>query len=346
MTPNIIVFLLDMLRPDRLRSCGGQAAGSTFIDEVLSQSTLFPNTFASGPYTLIALNSWFTGFYGATSGVDGYFKSTPDDLHEQVITVTDILKAHGYSTLYFSEYGLRSCVPTFSFDLLKNDEAIGQHTIDAYNRAPEPRFAFLHFESLHNNCCTDSSVMTPERYDREVAKLARQFERIYRATVKEGDVVVVFSDHGVRIREPFDNKLTPRSWPEERSGIFVTDKTIRTFTSLSQHGTTDLLRPRVVDSVVRAFDIAPTILDMLGMPPLGAQGMSLWPYLQPGASAKEAFPALTAYFRNRRAPVLALVAGRTGGPHARVEVRRTRKVGRGAVSHAGTARRRSGEPAR
>ena len=53
--PDIIWFLFDGLRPDRLQSCGGDALQRLFIEEVLESVTLIANSIAAGPYSLIAV---------------------------------------------------------------------------------------------------------------------------------------------------------------------------------------------------------------------------------------------------------------------------------------------------
>lgn len=292
MKPNLVCFLLDALRPDQLASCGGDALGDTFIDEVIRRGTVFTHTFAAGPYTLIALNALATSFYGSANGVSGYFQNTPEDLNDDIITFVDLLKRSGYSTLYFSEYGSRPCMPPYSFDVFSTGVTCDESLCEQVAQYQSPRFVMFHLEHVHDTCSLSHKATTPEQYRRVVGTLAEQFERLYRRFVSEDDLVVVFSDHGIRIREPFDQLLTPRrrNYREHTTGTFVTDKTTRTFFSLSGPQIEAGLR---IDKLVRSIDIAPTLLEWLDVGGLGAQGTSLKPFMT--SDTQSDLPDLTAY---------------------------------------------------
>ena len=93
--PDIIWFLLDGMRPDRLQSCGGDVRQRLFIDEVLESGTLFTNSIAAGAYSLIALNALFTSLFATTNGVNGAYKTTAEDLHPEAVILLDIQSPPG-----------------------------------------------------------------------------------------------------------------------------------------------------------------------------------------------------------------------------------------------------------
>ena len=290
--PNVVCFLLDAVRPDHVAACGGQAATDTFIDDVIRQGTVFTHTFAAGPYTLIALNALATSFYGSANGISGYFQNTPEDLNQDVISFVDLLKRAGYSTLYFSEYGTRPVMLPYSFDVFGTGAACDEGLIEQVAPHAAPRFLMLHLEHVHDTCSVSAKSTTAKQYRQVVATLAEQFERLHRRFVRDDDLVMVFSDHGIRIREPYDLLLTPRrrNYREPTTGTFVTDKTIRTFFALSGPGVEAGLR---IDKLVRSIDIAPTLLDWLDLGRLGGQGQSLKPFMTSATQA--GLPDLTAY---------------------------------------------------
>jgi hypothetical protein len=294
MKPDIIWFLLDGVRPDRLASCGGKVPHRTFLDQVLESATLFTNSITAGPYTLLAVNALFTGLYGTTNGVNGAYKTTTDDLDPDAISVTDILKRHGYTTMCYSGSPFEPMEPIHSFDIYRLQPRLDDGVIREYQAAPKPRFLCLSFQSVHDLCCNEPEKMIPENYDRAVCNLSREFEHFYRRLVDPEDMVMVYSDHGMRLREEIDPDWDWNTQPETEptTGVYLSEDTIRTFTALIHP---NLFPPRRFSQVVRSIDMAPTLLEALGLPPLGAQGESLWPFLRETNGDGQEFPERVAY---------------------------------------------------
>jgi hypothetical protein len=294
MRPDIIWFLLDSVRPDRLASCGGNVSHWTFLDQVLGSATLFTNSITAGPYTLLALNALFTGLYGTTNGVNAAYKTTTDDLDPDVITVTDILKRHDYTTMCYSGSPFEPMEPVHSFDIYRLQPRLDDAVIREYQAAPRPRFLCLSFQSVHDLCCNEPEKMIPENYDRAVCGVSDEFEHFYRRLVEPEDLVMVYSDHGMRLREKIDPDWDWNTQPETEptTGVYLSDDTIRTFTALIHP---QLFPPRRFSQVVRSIDMVPTLLEALGLPPVGAQGASLWPFLRTLDGSRRELPERMAY---------------------------------------------------
>jgi tetratricopeptide (TPR) repeat protein len=98
-------------------------------------------------------------------------------------------------------------------------------------------------------------------------------DELERLGLRERTIVVLTADHGEGLDEH----------DEETHSFFVYDTTMRV--PLVFWGADAIPRGRRVASLVRLVDIAPTIVDLLGLSPLeGAQGVSLKPLLEdPGA---------------------------------------------------------------
>ena len=286
MKPDIIWFLLDGVRPDRLQSCGGETSQRLFIDEVLETGTLFTNSIAAGPYSLIALNSLFTSLFATTHGVNGAYKTTVEDLHADAITVTDILKSEGYSTLCYAGSPFEPVEPIPSFDVYELKPALDDSVFEAWDAASSPRFLSLSFQHVHDAHCNAPQMMTAENFEKGVAELSEEFEHFYRRLVGPGTLVMVFSDHGMTLRDRVDPDWDWEGHPElePTTGVYVTDHTIRTFTGLICEG---LFPRRKISEPIRSIDVVPTILDALALPPLGAQGHSVWPELRDGTAIPE-----------------------------------------------------------
>jgi len=294
MKPDIIWFLLDSVRPDRLASCGGSVPHWTFLDQVLESATLFTNSITAGPYTLLALNAIFTGLYGTTNGVNAAYKTTTDDLDPDVISVTDVLKRQGYTTMCYSGSPFEPMEPVHSFDIYRLQPRLDDDVIREYQAAPKPRFLCLSFQSVHDLCCNEPEKMIPENYDRAVCNVSREFEHFYRRLVEPEDLVMVYSDHGMRLREEIDPDWDWNTQPETEptTGVYLSDDTIRTFTALIHP---QLFPPRRFSQVVRSIDMVPTLLEALELPPLGAQGESLWPFLRETNGERRELPERVAY---------------------------------------------------
>jgi arylsulfatase A-like enzyme len=286
--PDIVFFLLDGVRPDRLASCGAAVARRPFLDGVLESGTLLTQAVCAGPYTSIAVNALFTGLYGSTNGVNGAYKTTTDDLDPEAVCLTEVLKEAGYSTLCFAGSPFEPMEPVHGFDVYRLLPHLDSSVLEAFEAAPPPRFLCLSFQQVHDACCNRPQEMTPEGYDRAVSELAADFERFYRRLRGPGALALVYSDHGMRLRERIDPAWEPRPELEPTTGVYLTEGTVRSFAALIGE---PLFPRRRIDQVVRSVDLAPTLLEALGLPPLLGQGRSLWPEIRAGRP----LPELAAY---------------------------------------------------
>ena len=64
---NIILLLIDGARIDRLFQF-------PIFKKLKEEGCFFSEMIASAPYTLVAMNSIFTGMYGSKNGIDAYHK--------------------------------------------------------------------------------------------------------------------------------------------------------------------------------------------------------------------------------------------------------------------------------
>ncbi len=288
MRPDLVFFLLDGVRPDRLASCGGAVARRPFLDGVLESGTLFTRAVSAGPYTTIAVNALFTNLYGSTNGVNGAYKTTSDDLDPEAVSLTEVLKEAGYATLCFAGSPFEPMEPVHGFDLYQLLPHPDESVLKAFEAAPPPRFLCLSFQHVHDACCNRPQEMTPQGYDRALDELAADFESFYRRLKGPGTLALVYSDHGMRLREWIDPAWEPRPELEPTTGVYLTEGTVRSFAALIGDPPFPVRR---IEQVVRSLDLAPTLLEALGLPPLLGQGRSLWPELRAGRD----LPELVAY---------------------------------------------------
>lgn len=92
--PNIVIYLVDTLRADRLGAYGYERPTSPRFDAFARESLLFEDTWAQASWTRPTVASVLTGLHPAVHGAD-----RPDRrLGGHVVTLAEVLKAQGYRT--------------------------------------------------------------------------------------------------------------------------------------------------------------------------------------------------------------------------------------------------------
>lgn len=94
--PNIIVFMLDSLRPDHLGCNGCEIAKTPNLDKLAEQGINFKNAYSEYPITIPTRTALLAGIYTHTSRC--WKPMTPYDLH-----ITKLLKRRGYNTALFGD---------------------------------------------------------------------------------------------------------------------------------------------------------------------------------------------------------------------------------------------------
>lgn len=282
--PNIVWFMIDSFRP-KLLSPLDEGRETTFFDELAKRGVFFEQCVTAAPYTIASMQAMLTGFYPSVNKLDGWFKNTPEDLDKKVITFTDILKSEGYSTFAFFPKRSRPYLPPYSFDYFQMVGSPDEFSFNTYLSAPSPKFAIFYLEEVHDTCCQNAGKYDKEKYYRSVKESAERVRYFYEKCCKEEDVIVITSDHGIRvIGEP----CALHHKDELVSGKYLTDKTIKTFFAV-------IARDKIavgtkIGEQVRTIDIAPTVLDVAGLSVIKGQGESLYPCLK-GEKEFPKFPA-------------------------------------------------------
>ncbi len=94
--PNIIVFMLDSLRPDHLGCNGSEVALTPNIDKLAQQGINFTDAYAEYPITIPTRTALMAGIYTHTNRT--WKPMTPYDLH-----ITSLLKRKTYRTALFGD---------------------------------------------------------------------------------------------------------------------------------------------------------------------------------------------------------------------------------------------------
>ena len=94
---NIIMFIVDALRPDHLSANGYARATSPNMDRLAKEGTSFSNAYCPFPWTNSSILSAFTGVYPHNHGVR---LVSNNKFNESVTTLPEILKSHGFRNAY------------------------------------------------------------------------------------------------------------------------------------------------------------------------------------------------------------------------------------------------------
>ena len=314
--PSVIVVVVDTLRADRVGATGGESGLTPFLDGLAGSGVAFRNARSTSSWTNPAVASLFTSRYPSQHRV-GTFESRLSDAE---VTLGERLEAAGWRgigmvanfrltrTLGFAQgfdvWFSRLTAREMSAQRLGQDAVRywDRHVARFFWRRRRPLFLYLHAMEPHapyepgaavaaprgsSQALANAKVMRPGRwneltrdevgylaasYDAEVAaldaRLRRVFARLRSRGLLDGAIVVVTADHGEEFGEHGGFQ----------HGRTLYQESVRVPLIMLGPG---LPAGRVVERPVSLIDVAPTILDLLGLPPEPRfEGRSLLPMLR------------------------------------------------------------------
>jgi arylsulfatase A-like enzyme/Flp pilus assembly protein TadD len=286
---NLVVITLDTTRADHLGAYGSKDVETPALDGLAREGVLFEQAMTTAPLTLPAHASIFTGKFPPEHGVrdnGGFF------LGEDQTTLAEVLGRHGYRTGGFvgafvldRKWGIAQGFDTYfdDFDRVGGrgrslDEVqrpageVVDRALPWIDQVKEQRFfAWLHFYDPHTPYAPPEpfrSRYEGHPYRGEVAFTDSQVGRVVQFLESRGlldsTVIVVMGDHGESLGEH----------GEDTHGFFIYE--VATRVPLILRLPFDGARGRRIADPVRAVDVMPTVLDLLGAPaPQGTAGASL-----------------------------------------------------------------------
>ncbi len=279
--PSVLLVTLDTVRADRIGAYGHAGAATPRIDALARGGVRFETAVAAAPLTAPSHATLMTGRIPPRHGVrDNGFA-----LPAGVPTLAEAFGAAGYRTAAFvsgfpldRRFGLARGFAHYDDRLPRGDDSrrapyVERRADATTDRAlsflaeadASPFFAWVHYFDPHAPYdppapFDESFAKAP--YDGEIAFLDSQLGRLLDALKARPAIVLVTADHGEGLGDH----------GEDTHGLFVYDATLRVPFVLAAPG----LAPRVAGVVARGVDVAPTLLDLAGVPPLaGADGRSL-----------------------------------------------------------------------
>ena len=314
-TRGYVFVTLDALRADHLGAYGYERSTSPFFDSLAARGILFERAFAPYPATLVSNISLFTGLYPNRHSV--YPPSQV--LSDRVATLPEHLAAQGFRTMAHTEGGYMaggfgfargferytedpheseshiertfSLGESFLRDLGEDERFFlflhSYTTHDPYH--PLPDYGSLYWEGEAPGGVPDPTganlrsinkgrIEASEAADDYYAALydasiryaddvlARFFAELERLGLADDTTVVIASDHGEEFREHGSFGHT-QVYPESlRIPLLIVHP--------------ELERGLRIPRLISVVDIAPTLVEMAGLPPMeGTDGRSLVPYL-------------------------------------------------------------------
>jgi arylsulfatase A-like enzyme len=299
---NVVLISIDTLRADHVGVYGYPRPTSPLLDRLAANGTLFLNTFAVWPETSVSHMTMFTSLYPAVHGVSLMaWGSRP--LPPWQSTLAEVLSRDGYITGALTEDGLLAHPLGFArgfqdyLELFKPKTfgaaaAVAEHVFDGgarwLRRHPgDLFFLFLHTYQVHERVAAGDAydaLREQFRHDampalnQQAATMIRDYDAAIRYTddalasvvrtldelhLTDQTLLIVTSDHG----EEFG---THQAWGH---GGNLSDFALHVPLILRSPG----LVPagKRVPAQVGLIDLLPTVLDLLGLPPLAqAQGRS------------------------------------------------------------------------
>ena len=270
---NVILLLIDGARIDRLFQF-------PIFRKLKQEGCFFSQMITSAPYTLVAMNSLFTGMYGSKNGINEYnkmFQHPKTDCK----TLAEYLTEHGW---YCRGDAMRlSLVSDRGFtkmtsqeddpdpDFIKIHKKILEETISEANK--QPFFLYLHYPKIHHsikknvfdkyddfsNKYFENKKNNLRHYDTYLKEATDYLEEIYLKILDDkldtNSVILIMADHGMGTGE----KIGERAY-----GAFCYDYSLRTFAYFIQPKI--FPKGKEISGLTRTIDVMPTILDLLEIP--------------------------------------------------------------------------------
>jgi arylsulfatase A-like enzyme len=290
---NVVFVLVDTLRADHLHAYGYERETSPFLDEMARNGIRFGQVRAQSSWTKTSVASLLTSTYPIRNGVLKYSHAVPQDLK----VAAEIFKEAGFRTGGIYRNGW--VAPNFGFGrgfdfYLKPAVGERKDPIDSHSPGKSPLggtdlditesaleffkdhqkerfFLYLHLMDVHQYLYEGQSArfgtQYVDAYDNAIHWMDRNISALYKGLNDLGllkrTLVVLVSDHGEGFYEH----------GREGHGTTLYAEVTRTPWIISPPF--NLKGGVVVEPQVENVDVFPTLLDLLGLPPLPqAQGVS------------------------------------------------------------------------
>lgn len=295
---NVVFIVIDMLRADRLSAYGYDRTTSPVLADLAASGIRFANVEAQSSWTKASMASMWTGMYPERTGIQRFFHAMPP----QAVMPAEIFHDAGYRTAGIWRNGWVANNFGFGqgFDLyIRPRQTMPEHEVMRHTpgvaRLPgtdmdatlsaiefmtgavaDPFFLYVHYMDVHQYLYTDLSpnfgVEFSDFYDSSIYwidyNIGRIMQTLRELRLADKTMVVIVSDHGEAFFEHGIEGHARNLYREVLNTPWIIVPPFR-------------LEPGVVvNQRVANVDVWPTLLDILGLPPLpGAEGQSALPLI-------------------------------------------------------------------
>ena len=271
---NIILLLIDGARVDRIDQF-------PIFKKLQNDGTFFNEMITHAPYTLVSMNSIFTGMYGGKNGINAYYQMYGNP-KEGCQTLAEYLSENGWYTC--GDAMRLSLVSHKGFEKITSQEDIDDpdfvkiHSkildeIKNEKDANQPFFAYLHYPKIHHSIKENvfdkyddfseeyfsNKEQNLKNYDTYLKEASDYLEKIYQKIIDDNlhsnSIIIVMADHGMGVGE----KVGERAY-----GIFTYDYSIKTFAFFIQPKI--FPKGKLISEITETIDIMPTVLNTLEIP--------------------------------------------------------------------------------
>jgi arylsulfatase A-like enzyme len=283
--PNLVLITLDSARADRMGFLGAKGALTPNLNHLAAESIVFEHAYAQAPGTVVSHATILTGAYPQSTALSEIGGTLPSSLP----FLPDLLKAQGYRTAAFVgsieldprnglaqgfdrgfqayDAGFRPVIPGDSHPPVTERSAseVVAHAVTwlghnaLLQNAQGPFFLWVHIDNPSIGLASYNTAITAA--DSAIGKLVAALKQ---QKIEANTAVIVAADHGQSLG----------SHGEDTHGIFLYDETIHVPLLIKLPEAQPSAKK--VATKVRLVDIAPTLLEIAGIPvPSQMQGQSL-----------------------------------------------------------------------
>lgn len=152
--PNVVILLMDTMRPDHLGCYGYERETSPQVDELAAKGVVFGRCYATADYTSASTASLFTGKYPLAHG----YVNADNVLEEENETIAELFRDRGYRTAGFTANGLvgekyqmnQGFDEFFEKNRASAEEMMGAISAFVHRSGDEPFFVYAHFMDVHD----------------------------------------------------------------------------------------------------------------------------------------------------------------------------------------------------
>ena len=296
----MLLITIDTLRADHLSCNGARNVATPHLDRLAREGVNFTRARAAVPLTLPSHASILTGEYPPTHGIRDNASAR---LAESHLTLAEALEDEGYETAAFlgsfvldRRFGLAQGFDIYDDKVAEAPEHLesleAERSADAVfaafqawldsTQASRPFFAWLHFYDPHAPYTPPEPFASRFRSDPYAGEVAyvdevvgRVLTRLEERALLQQIVLAVVGDHGEGLGEH----------GERTHSLLIYNSTLHVPLILFAAGRVE--PGRSVDTLVRTIDLAPTLLELLGLPRDFGEGRSLVPLIEKGGGESE-----------------------------------------------------------